>query len=208
MRRGALLLAAAAAIGGAGAAQAQEPFTWTGFYIGAKAGYIWGNVDADSGVGDADANPEGFLLGGQAGYDYQLPGSNIVLGAFVAAPVLFADDEETVVGLDVEAELDWAVTIAARAGYAFGDLLPYVMAGYTMGEGTGSVDGGGIDQEITESHDGYLVGLGADLRLDENFAVGFGWTYTDLSEETYNFPVPVSAGFDGNAIFLKADFRF
>jgi outer membrane immunogenic protein len=189
-------------IGVSGVAQAQEPFTWTGFYIGANVGYVWGDVD-EPGIFPGEIDPEGFFLGGQVGYDYQLD-NNIVLGLFVTGPVLFADEEESAFGLTFEADLDWAIAGGVRAGYAFGSFLPYVMGGYIVGEGTGTAPG----FDLTETHDGYLLGLGLDYRISEMFDVGVTYTYTDMSEEEYEFATPVDVGFEADAISLKADFRF
>src|SRR6478609_10839090 len=52
-------------------------FTWTGFYVGANAGYGWGNTSTNNlgQVGDLD----GFIGGGQVGYNYQI--GQFVLGA-------------------------------------------------------------------------------------------------------------------------------
>src|SRR5688572_2217143 len=51
-------------------------FTWTGFYVGANAGYGWGSADGDisiRGVGRGliSADADGFFAGGQAGYNWQ-----------------------------------------------------------------------------------------------------------------------------------------
>jgi outer membrane immunogenic protein len=200
-----IVLAGAACVAMAGAAQAQEPFTWTGFYIGANVGYIWGDVDEPAAFPEID--PEGFFVAGRAGYDHQLD-NNIVLGAFVFAPVLFADEDETVGAIEFEAELDWAVTLATRAGYAFGDFLPFVMVGYVFGEGTGRAEGAGVDFDLTETHDGYMVGLGADYRVSPSISVGVSWAYTDLSAERYAFTTPHDIGFEASGVSLKADFRF
>ena len=204
MLRG-MLLAAAALVATAGAAQAQEPFTWTGFYIGANAGYIWGEVDEPGAFPDID--PEGLFLAGRVGYDHQLD-NNIVLGAFLFAPVFFADEDQSVGAIEFEAELDWAITFAARAGYAFGNVLPFVMAGYVIGEGTGTAEGAGVDFDLTETHDGYMLGLGVDYRVSEMFSVGLSWAYSDLSAENYEFTTPHDIGFEASGLSVKADLRF
>ena len=68
-------------------------FTWTGFYVGANAGYGWQNNDDSSifvpagtfGPGTvggtityADDEGDGFVGGGQVGYNYQI--GSFVLG--------------------------------------------------------------------------------------------------------------------------------
>ena len=67
-------------------------FTWTGFYIGANAGYGWGNADTDfEPLPDAvtfvdlkpirlEPDPDGFIGGGQIGYNWQW-NKWLVLGA-------------------------------------------------------------------------------------------------------------------------------
>lgn len=62
------------------AAQAAPPaaMTWTGFYIGANAGYAWGNANptqieplGPSASAPPGLRPSGFIGGGQAGYNWQ-----------------------------------------------------------------------------------------------------------------------------------------
>ena len=56
-------------------------YDWTGFYIGGHVGYGWAKKDwTDSfGLFDVSSNPNGFLGGGQAGFNYQI--GQFVLGA-------------------------------------------------------------------------------------------------------------------------------
>ncbi len=101
------LLGAAAAIAMfAGAAQAAdyaapESPSWTGGYIGVVGGYGWGDSDfsADSlltGTTTSTGDPtvdgsidvEGFLIGGQLGYDFDV-GNGFVLG--VAGDMSWSD---------------------------------------------------------------------------------------------------------------------
>ena len=57
-------------------------FSWTGGYIGLQAGYAWGDgyIDQIDGPGFVETDPDGFLGGVYAGYNYQMS-SNIVIGA-------------------------------------------------------------------------------------------------------------------------------
>ena len=78
-------------------------FTWTGFYLGANAGYGWGEADASPDV-------DGFLGGLQAGYNWQGAGP-LVFG--VEADIQYADVSSSVF------TLDYFGTVRARIGYAF-----------------------------------------------------------------------------------------
>jgi outer membrane immunogenic protein len=62
---------------------APASFTWTGCYIGAHAGYGWGNKDwsgYSNGFLTTNFNVDGGLGGGQLGCNYQFPSSNWIVG--------------------------------------------------------------------------------------------------------------------------------
>jgi outer membrane immunogenic protein len=59
------------------------PLNWTGFYVGANAGYSWGNWDngaasTGSPVSTASPNVKGWVGGLQAGYNWQIDRSWVV----------------------------------------------------------------------------------------------------------------------------------
>src|SRR4051812_44155436 len=66
---------------------AAVPFSWTGCYVGASAGYGWGREGFGDPLGNFTLNPgdsvrvraEGGLVGGQLGCNYQFA-SNWVIG--------------------------------------------------------------------------------------------------------------------------------
>src|SRR5690242_19466111 len=75
-----------------------EAFDWTGFYVGANAGYAWGNSDADGlydggDIQNGDFDPDGFIVGGQVGYNWQT-NSNFVLG--LEADLQYSDQHDDV----------------------------------------------------------------------------------------------------------------
>lgn len=150
--------------------------TWTGFYAGLNAGYSWSNTDEvrhltgavlatgalaeaaalGSGFGRHNVPMDGFIGGGQAGYNYQwnnnfvigieadiqgsgIRGRNEFFGAGAATAGLTT--VTTTTGIDVQRTVDWLGTIRGRAGYLFTpSLLAFVTGGLAYGGVTASAN--------------------------------------------------------------------
>lgn len=141
---------------------------WTGLYIGAHAGYGWGDWEGkletsgnpptkDAGYADPfrSIDGDGWLGGIQAGYNWQLP-SRIVVG--FEADISWGDLEgsETfdtdkydpwIWSKKHDLSLDRFGTVRGRIGYAMGSALPYVTGGVAWGKVSG-------DLAVAQSHDG------------------------------------------------------
>ncbi len=120
-------------------------YNWTGLYLGAHGGYGWADTDypganpyvappAPCGdCGPPRPNLEGGLVGGQIGYNYQL--QQVVIG--VEADYSFTKMQEMVRDgnyLTQNHEINGLGSIRGRLGYAFGDVLPYLTAGWAWGD--------------------------------------------------------------------------
>lgn len=164
-------------------------FTWTGFYIGANAGYGWGDADYSSTI-------DGFLGGLQAGYNWQGAGP-LVLGV------------ETDIQLsNVKSQnysLDYFGTLRARLGFAVDQFLIYGTGGLAYGRGSYEVLGLTSDK----SHIGWTVGGGAEYAIDNNWSVKGEYLYVDLGSETYrSFFGPRSVGVTTNVVRAGVNYRF
>jgi outer membrane immunogenic protein len=210
------LLGAAAAIAMfAGAAQAADYAApdspgWTGGYLGVTGGYGWGDSDFDADVVDSADNTnvleslngsidvEGFLLGGQAGYDFDF-GNGMVLG--VAGDMSWAGmDGDTCVedapGCDGSpddsygfAETNWIATVRARAGFSTGSALFYGTGGLAIADADASATfiEGPADPRRSDSntHLGWVIGAGAEYRLTGNMSFGAEYLHVELGREDY-----------------------
>jgi outer membrane immunogenic protein len=134
-------------------------YTWTGFYIGANAGYGWGNADTQfepqpnpvsfGGVEPTTLQPEseaGVIGGGQIGYNYQwnrfvlgaeadFQGSD-VSGTKVVSPIINVIGRSDGPGTFLEAheKTDWFGTVRLRIGFTpFCRLLLYGTGGLAYG---------------------------------------------------------------------------
>lgn len=135
-------------------------FTWTGFYVGANAGYIWGDHDIKTGGKDAATrlnvqnrlrppsvgiDGDGWSVGAQAGYNFQFDNSPLVVG--VEADFNYTDIDETTrynraplapalgnIRSTFKQELEYLGTVRGRIGYAFDRVLVYGTGGLAYGK--------------------------------------------------------------------------
>lgn len=96
-------------------------FTWTGFHVGANAGYGFGQATTNIGC---SADMDGFAGGGQIGYNYQM--GQFVLG--LEARLQAAD--LSVSGPGGSIKTDYFATVRGRAGVAFDRFMPYITGGW------------------------------------------------------------------------------
>jgi outer membrane immunogenic protein len=186
---------------------------WTGLYVGANGGYGVGrneftqfaDLSPAFGAGAFDASfapatigPKGALLGGQAGYNWQV--NHIVLG--FEADAQWSDMHETACGFDCAADgagyvsqkLKWFATARARLGWAMPSWMLYATGGAawgaidetdTMGLTPATVTaasfshtkggwtaGGGIELQLWDRWTGKLEYLHLDLGTTTNVATG------------------------------------
>jgi len=176
------------------------PITWTGFYIGAHVGGGFADsdwrsrVDIDDFVHIGDRfshNPQGWLGGGQIGYNFQT--GRFVWG--IEGTLSGADIEESTrshfddVVLRTDIDMLWTVT--GRLGYDWGRVLTYVKAGYAGANVELSAhdrldffpDFTRVSDENT--HNGWTVGGGLEFLATENIVLGVEYNFHDLGEETY-----------------------
>jgi outer membrane immunogenic protein len=198
-------------------------FTWTGFYIGANAGYGFDTGSNSNGafavgpatgtgrtlsgplapyngtvVPGATGSTDGFVGGGQIGYNYQI--GNIVVG--IEADAQYADLAGNRSGVTALAPavagfagavgnrggIDWFGTVRGRVGYAWDRLLVFGTGGFAYGDGsdtcnstfaagrctgnnglrTGWTAGGGVEYAFTPNLTGKLEAL--YVNLDRNSA--------------------------------------
>jgi len=211
------LLASVAALGlvAAGAASAADlpsrkgpvvapvyvpAFTWTGFYVGANAGYGWGNVNANgfANVGDLD----GFVGGGQVGYNYQMGQFVVGLEADLQAADLSSGNN---LGL-VRVKTDYFGTVRARVGVAFDRFMPYITGGWAYGNVKTSIPGIGFSSDRSHTG-GYAVGAGLEYAVTNNIIAGVEYLYVDLGEKNI-LGANTKVGTDFSVVRARLSYKF
>src|SRR5215468_3098124 len=123
------------------------PYTWTGWYIGANAGYgvgqgqgifAFGPGAPGPGIETFNAMPGGGFGGIQLGYNYQI--NSIVLGGETDIQGAGISDTRTCLlnctagsSALIDQKLNWFGTTRARVGLANGPVLSYFTAGAAYG---------------------------------------------------------------------------
>lgn len=182
-------------------------FTWTGFYVGANAGYGWGNVNTNTftSVGDLD----GFVGGGQIGYNYQM-------GQFVLG--LEADIQGTSIknsadlggGITGDAKVPAFGTVRARLGYAWDRFMVYGTGGFAYSDTKVSLTGPGGSISSDKWGSGWTVGGGVEWAFAGPWSVKAEYLYVNAKSVDLNFGgVNVSTGdYHYNVARLGLNYRF
>ena len=175
-------------------------FSWTGFYVGANAGYGWGNVNANgwANVGDLD----GFVGGGQIGYNYQM--GQFVLG--LEADLQGADlSSGNNLGL-LNVKTDYFGTVRARVGVAFDRFMPYITGGWAYGNVKSSIPAIGFSSDRSHTG-GFAVGGGLEYAVTNNIIAGVEYLYVDLGEKNI-LGANTKVGTDFSVVRARHSYKF
>lgn len=185
---------------------------WTGFYLGAGAGYSWGQVETGA-VANPDAaalRPKGAFAVLQGGYDYQFS-NNVVLGVRLTVPILGMSDSRfsPVAGTNIETRARSAVLLGTRLGYAMGNWMPYVLGGFVWARGEGTSVG---CCTVRANHTGGFIGGGIETLIARNWSVELNYSYVSVGKSDYDFtPFGGSVlqyGYNSHNLTAAVNYRF
>ncbi|QEN84945.1 porin family protein [Labrys sp. KNU-23] len=176
-------------------------YDWTGFYVGAQAGYGWGTAhEVVNGVlpifqpeAIVTNRPKGVFGGLHAGYNYQF-GGNFVLGAEAdinISAMKSSDKPVTPAGLIAVAgypvplagntKQKWFGSARLRAGYAFDRFLPYVTGGIAYGDvtaGFNGINGNQVTASVSQAKVGWTVGAGLEYAFTDHLTARVEYRYS------------------------------
>lgn len=201
-----------------------EVFSWTGLYGGLQAGYAFtdrqtirttevngSGVDLfidRIGAGAVSSEQQGFVAGGQAGYNYQVtPGSGLVLGVETdlaytdlhktgrTTGTLFGGPGGSLVTATTRQGLDFLGTVRGRLGYAFDRVLVYGTGGFAYGN-VRTESSATFQVSSIPTLDLYACGID---RVETGFAYGGGIEFALPVESVLNV-------FRASAVTLKLEY--
>ncbi|PZA11083.1 hypothetical protein DNX69_17320 [Rhodopseudomonas palustris] len=196
---GALLLPPAASAGGIGPSRMDPAHNWSGFYVGAHAGYVRGHAGATlqdpTSTAQNSNGAGGVTAGAQAGYNV-VTGSNLLLG--VEADISFPSylPQNAVLSefnngtADALQHLDYYGTVRARLGVIAGRWLGYVTGGlafeherYLTDPDVGSVMNARL---------GWAAGAGVEYGFTPNWSARVEYLYSQYQNATVALPTGAS----------------
>jgi outer membrane immunogenic protein len=189
-------------------------FTWTGFYVGVNAGYGFSDNDRNSTyvgtIYDRDDGRDGFVGGGQIGYNYQIGSWVVGVEADLQYADLGGNGRDYVrgtAGYFGSQGIDWFGTVRGRLGFAMDRVLVYGTGGFAYGGAdnnsgyydgvtayyssrdntrTGWVAGGGVEYAFTPNITGRIEGLYVNLERDRDvYPASLGLTTRRNNEDSF-----------------------
>jgi outer membrane immunogenic protein len=221
---------------------------WTGFYAGVNGGYGFGSADTSLVLNAVEAgfisgfnplpgtlHPNGFIGGGQIGYNYDF--GNLVAG--VEADLSYAGLRKTdsatgtpflggTLTTTVETKLNWFGTFRARLGILpTNNLLVYATGGLAYGEVQTTTTGSNIpgfncnglteycaSGSTTGVSVGWTLGGGLEYAIERQWTVKAEYLYLNLGNRSVTFPDTAIAGgvltasTNFTAQFVRAGFNY
>jgi len=152
---------------------------WTGFYVGANAGYGFGKSDWTAGGVSVNTSPKGVLAGLTLGY-------NLQTGVWVWGAEGDIDwsnmkgDADCGGGVTCTTKANWFGTLRGRVGYAgWNNLLPYLTGGLAVAGLKAETNPG---DTTSSTRLGWTAGAGLEYALWTNFSVKAEYLYADLGK--------------------------
>lgn len=189
---------------------------WSGIFVGGSVGVYGANSNARRGDATDGVDNSGFIAGVQGGYRHQFANA-FVLGVELFAPVASASGSfaRTFAApppntASYRGRVEWAVDTSATLGYAVGDFLPFVTAGFVVAGGKVDSNFLGATGTRKQTHTGFSLGAGLEYALDDNWSVRGQYKFTRVSREDYAILPGVvgNVGMDTHLGLFGINYRF
>jgi outer membrane immunogenic protein len=177
-------------------------YDWTGFYIGGHVGYGWAQNDWRDAFGLAVSNPgNGFLGGGQAGFNYQI--GQFVLGAEGDFSWAGINGGTTALGIpgpgaSFNTNVNWTSTLTGRAGLAFDRWLVYGKGGVAWANSKFSTNNYTFpaNVDVTNTRLGWTAGAGVEYAFAPAWSAKLEYNYLDFGNQSVSFAPGTSTNID------------
>ena len=189
---------------------APQTYNWTGFYIGGNIGGGFANSKwSDPFTAGTDTfSKDGFIGGGQIGYNYQY--NWLVLGAegdFDWTGLKGSGNDA--IGDSINTKTEWTSTVTGRIGTAFDRFLVYGKGGVAFAHDHSTLTdifGGTATANLNRT--GWTAGAGLEYALDKNWTAKLEYDYLGFGSEALALPTPAFPAYASNASLNVQEVKF
>jgi len=185
------------------AAVVAPAFNWTGFYLGAHAGFAFGNTTAFGAGCPCPSSPNGVLLGGQLGFNYQI--NQIVLGVEADLAYAGVSGRSVVPGGTVFYRTNMLGSLRARGGFAVDRALLYVTGGLGLQGASMAVNVGPLEKYTRV---GWTLGAGVEYAVTQNWTVKAEYSYYNFGTRTLGPTYAGTVRSDAHTVKLGVNYLF
>jgi len=195
-------------------------YTWSGFFVGAHAGYGSGHSHEAAPVFGTQINFDisGGLAGAQIGYNWQAGGWVFGVEADGTWTDINGDTRCPNPAFTCAANVRELATLRGRLGWAVGPALLYATGGlghanvrYTTGIAAVGLPGFGIINDYRVDRWGYAVGVGLEYGLAANWSAKIEYLhhgFDDITAPAGALGPPIVLGLSVDTVKAGVNYRF
>jgi outer membrane immunogenic protein len=172
-------------------------YNWTGCYIGANVGGLWGHADISGSAGEVSGSNSGIVGGGQIGCDYQM--GQFVVGIRDMFDGTSLKNSATVgagpfAGFTTSGNMRWFDTLTGRGGYLVQpNVLLYVQGGAAWADRSQIVTTPfGTSGGTSNSKIGWTVGGGVEWMFVPHWSAFLEANYMSFGDTSGTVFTPVA----------------
>jgi outer membrane immunogenic protein len=193
-------------------------FSWTGFYIGATAGYAWGDSRFNDGETSNPFDIDGGVFGGTIGYNLQFHRnwvagieadiSNGPSGSF--GPGNLGQPNGTGWGCGsgpCTTDVDWFGTLRGRLGFSADRLLVYATGGMAYGNINSRIENT-TNFRADDTTVGWTVGGGVEYAFAPSWSFKVEYLHVDLGWTEKQGPLPFKSDAEFDVVRAGLNYRF
>lgn len=183
-------------------------FTWTGLYIGGHVGYGWAKNDWSAPGSVTSHDSDGFLGGGQVGFNYQIGQWVLGLEADASWSDMKGSSVCDILSTTCHTDVKWLALVTGRLGWAAWDrALLYVKGGAAFAEQKYTVSAPLLGFATAEdTRTGWTIGAGLEYAFAPNWSAKVEYNYVDFGRDHLAGLVDVKSHI--NVVKFGVNYRF
>jgi opacity protein-like surface antigen len=168
---------------------AKLPYDWSGLYVGAHIGYLWGRtrVEDDGVVTEPHAATNGTVGGVLLGYNWQ--SGPLVFGLEGDFGWTNAHGTGAAVLVTTQApntyDVNWTSRARGRVGYAFDNWLLFIAGGFAVADFDFHEGAFTTTNVVGAKYTGWSIGGGAEVAITRNLVGRVEYMYDDFGHKDY-----------------------